>query len=44
MAKKSDVHRIQVPEIEKRENVTAENLAYNFLNMMLNIKSQIEES
>lgn len=44
MVKKSDVHRIQVPEIQKRENVTAEKLTYNFLNMMVNIKSQIEES
>lgn len=42
--KKSDVHRIQVPQIEKKENVTAENMAYNFLNIMVNIKSQIEES
>lgn len=41
MVKKSDVPRIQVPETELRENVTAENLAYNFLNMMVN-KSQIE--
>ena len=42
--KKSDVHRIQVPQVEKKENVTAENMAYNFLNIMVNIKSQIEES
>lgn len=36
---KSAVRRIQVPETEKKENVTAENLAYNFLNMMCKIPS-----